>query len=56
MHDVDAQSFDASQNVEDVTGFDSGGTHGSNDSESWGAKSDGGQNKVEQNNGLDVIR
>ncbi|WP_134669450.1 cell division protein FtsZ [Halorussus marinus] len=66
MRDVDAQSFDASQNLETgATGGSSreeslGGTDRSTkttgDSGGWGAKSDGGQNEVEQNNGLDVIR
>ncbi|PSP55326.1 cell division protein FtsZ [Halobacteriales archaeon QS_1_67_19] len=61
MRDVDAQAFDASQNVEETGLGDAGSADvgrdagGSNDS-SWGAKSDGGQNEVEQNNGLDVIR
>jgi cell division protein FtsZ len=60
MGDVDAQSFDASQNVEGVGGFENSGNSrdvaGRSDSSEWGAKSDGGQDKVEQNNGLDVIR
>ncbi|WP_231184251.1 cell division protein FtsZ [Haladaptatus sp. DYF46] len=43
MRDVDAQSYDASDRVEQSNG-------------TFGAQSDGGRNELEKNNGLDVIR
>ena len=61
MTEVDDSTFDASKHIEDgglaggthdATGGSTGGSNGS----SWGAKSDGGQDEVEKNNGLDVIR
>lgn len=60
MGDVDPQSFDASKNFENnqtetkTHGGSSGNDRGGN--KSWNATSDGGQDQVEKNNGLDVIR
>ncbi|USZ69648.1 cell division protein FtsZ [Halorussus salilacus] len=62
MTEVDDSSFDASQHIEDggLGGSggtrDAGGSTGGSNGSSWGAKSDGGTDEVEKNNGLDVIR
>jgi len=51
MQGVDEASFDASKNIENVSG-----NKGGSGNNAFGAQSDGGKREVEKKNGLDVIR